>query len=296
MVFEYIEKLKRQYTDKYVIVDESRPELQRFKGLTGTVKTINMNGRALVEFVGHNNIGWYDIELDFLKVVDKPLPQPEEKPAKKAEKPAQAEAPAKAAKPAAAPAEKKPAPGGKMSVADMLAAARGTGGGASAPTKKEDKPKAAPAAAPAAKAEPAKMNVADVLAAARTKKGAAPAAPQADAGHAPAKAKPAPIAKAPAAAPAKLDPKKMSVTDMLAAARGEKLGAKPAAATAPPPAAEEEEVAEEPVSDAIAEPETAAPPKPTAAAGSGEPKKFAAGEKPTAIADIVAYCRTADTK
>ena len=108
MVFEQIEKLKRQYTDKYVIVDDSLPELRRFKGLTGTVKTVNMSGRALVEFDGLNNIGWYDIELDYLKVIDQPLPKPEEQPAKKADKPAKAEAPAKAettakAKPAAAP-------------------------------------------------------------------------------------------------------------------------------------------------------------------------------------------------
>ena len=38
MIFEHIEKLKKQYTDKYVVVDEGRPELKRFRGLTGTVK------------------------------------------------------------------------------------------------------------------------------------------------------------------------------------------------------------------------------------------------------------------
>ena len=80
MVFENIEKLKQDYTDKYVVVDASRPELRRFRHLTGVVKTVNMNGRALVEFNGNENIGWYDIELDFLKVVDKP--QVAETPAK----------------------------------------------------------------------------------------------------------------------------------------------------------------------------------------------------------------------
>src|SRR6185436_16068933 len=110
MIFDHIEKLKKQYTDKYVVVDESRPELQRFRGLTGAIKTVNMSGRALVEFDGYANIGWYDIELAFLKVVDKPPPKPEAKEAKKekAEKPAapKAEKPAvkPAAKPAAAPA------------------------------------------------------------------------------------------------------------------------------------------------------------------------------------------------
>ena len=67
MVFEHIEKLKQEYTDKYVTVDEQRPELQRFGHMTGIVKTVNMNGRALVEFDGLENIGWYDIEIDFLK-------------------------------------------------------------------------------------------------------------------------------------------------------------------------------------------------------------------------------------
>src|SRR5688500_20206883 len=76
MIFEHIETIKRQFTDKYVVVDESQPELQRFRGLTGMVKTVNMSGRALVEFDGYNNIGWYDIDPTFLKVVDAPPPKP----------------------------------------------------------------------------------------------------------------------------------------------------------------------------------------------------------------------------
>ncbi|MEX2561537.1 MAG: hypothetical protein WD403_16555, partial [Pirellulales bacterium] len=107
-MFERIEELKRSYTDKYVVVDPSRPDLARFRGQTGQVKTVNMSGRALVEFDAYNNIGWYDIELDYLKVVDRPPP----KPAEKAEKPAAKPAPAKA-KPVAetaAPAEKKLSP------------------------------------------------------------------------------------------------------------------------------------------------------------------------------------------
>ncbi|MBC8437376.1 MAG: hypothetical protein H8D86_00815, partial [Planctomycetes bacterium] len=74
MVFEHIENLKNTYTDKNVLVDADRPELGRFQGLTGTVKTVNMSGRALVEFDGHKNIGWFDIDVDFLKLVDKPTP------------------------------------------------------------------------------------------------------------------------------------------------------------------------------------------------------------------------------
>ena len=47
MVFDQIERLKHEYTDKFVVVDERRPELRRFRGLTGTVRTVNMSGRAL---------------------------------------------------------------------------------------------------------------------------------------------------------------------------------------------------------------------------------------------------------
>ena len=116
MVFEHIEKLKRAFTDKYVVVDETRPELARFKDATGLIKTVNMNGRALVEFDQFDNTGWYDIELDFLKVVPKPQPQAAEKLA--------AEKPAAAAKPAAKGVAPKPAAGAaKASTADILAAA-----------------------------------------------------------------------------------------------------------------------------------------------------------------------------
>ena len=140
MVFEHIENLKRIYTDQLVIVDDNRTELGRFQGLTGTVKTVNMSGRALVEFDGNNNIGWYDIDVDFLKLVDEPVHETETVstpvPPTEAATPA-AEAPAEATTPAAeAPAEK-PAPAkadaGNMSVADMLAAARASATGEEAP-------------------------------------------------------------------------------------------------------------------------------------------------------------------
>src|SRR5215471_16671768 len=96
MVGEQNDLLKEKYTDKYVVVDGERPELARFRDVVGQVKTVNMSGRALVEFLDYNiNIGWYDIDPSFLKVVDKPVPKPKEAPAKKA---------APAAKPAAADA------------------------------------------------------------------------------------------------------------------------------------------------------------------------------------------------
>jgi len=81
---EQVEQLRRQYTDKYVVVDATRPELARFGQSVGQIKTINMSGRALVQFEGDNNRGWHDIDLHFLKVVDKPPPKPaEKKPAPK---------------------------------------------------------------------------------------------------------------------------------------------------------------------------------------------------------------------
>lgn len=175
MVFEHIEKLKQEYTDKYVVVDGSRPELRRFNDMTGVVKTVNMNGRALVEFDGHLNIGWYDIELDFLKVVDKPIEKPVAKAApKKAAPKKAAEKPAAKAKPSG------------MSPADILAAARG---GAAPAKKAESKPAmsaadvlaaargdSAPAAKP--KVDASAMSAADILAAAR---GGAPAPAKAEA-------------------------------------------------------------------------------------------------------------------
>lgn len=91
------EKLKKDLTDKWVIVDANIPELRRFVGLSGKVKTVNMNCRALVQFDGPADIGWYDIDTSFLRVIDAPLPKAA--PAEKAEKPA-AEKPA-ATKPAA---------------------------------------------------------------------------------------------------------------------------------------------------------------------------------------------------
>ncbi|WP_146447710.1 hypothetical protein [Bythopirellula polymerisocia] len=160
-----IEKIKQEYTDKYVVVDASQPELARFADLVGQVKTVNMSGRALVEFQDyHLNIGWFDIDLDYLKVVDKPLPKEKKaEPKKPAAKPA-------ASKAAPAAGESKPA--GKPSTADILAKLKGggaakstSGEAASAPAK--PKPKAEPKPASGGKPDRSKMSVADMLAAAR---------------------------------------------------------------------------------------------------------------------------------
>ncbi|MBU6308786.1 MAG: hypothetical protein KJS77_03490 [Planctomycetes bacterium] len=150
-MFDVIERLKAEWTDRYVVIDSPAPELARFARATGQVKTVNMNGRCLVEFDQFNNIGWYDIDPSCLKVVPKPLPKPAE-PKEKSAKPAAKAAPAKeAAKPAAA---KKP------STADILAAARGK----------------AATAKPAGEAKPAaggKPSTAEILARARGAKAAA---------------------------------------------------------------------------------------------------------------------------
>jgi len=101
MLPQEVERLKRQYTDQYVVVDARRPEMARFKDVVGQVKTVNMSGRALVEFDVDNNRAWYDIEIDCLTVVDKPPP----KPAAKVEK-------RPAATAADKPAGKEPSPAG----------------------------------------------------------------------------------------------------------------------------------------------------------------------------------------
>ena len=158
MVFEHIENLKRIYTDQLVIVDDNRTELGRFQGLTGTVKTVNMSGRALVEFDGYNNIGWYDIDVDFLKLVDEPVHETETVstpvPPAEAATPAAEAAVETTTSTVETPAEK-PAPAkadaGNMSVADMLASARASAAGEEAP----------------AAVDTENMSVADMLAAAR---------------------------------------------------------------------------------------------------------------------------------
>ncbi len=176
MVFPNIEKIKQDYTDKYVVVDARQPELARFADVVGQVKTVNMSGRALVEFQDyHLNIGWFDIGLDYLKVVDKPLPKEKKEPAKKP-----------AATAASAAVKKEPAkPTGKPSTADILAKLKGGAGGAA--KKPADGATASASAKPKPQAEPAKsgkpdrakMSVADMLAAAR-----GGAAPKPDAGEA----------------------------------------------------------------------------------------------------------------
>ncbi len=225
MAYPQIEKVKQEYTDKYVVVDAGCPELARFSELVGQVKTVNMSGRALVEFGDyHKNIAWYDIDLDYLKVVDKPAPQDDKKTAAK-KKPAAKPAVKKAASgeekklsplemarmqdsggktaAKAKPAASKPATS-KPSTADILAAARGN----------------APAAASKPKVDRAKMSVADMLAAARAQTAApakeeTPAEPEPVVEEAPA----AEAAPAPVESSGPVDKSSMSIDEMVAYCR-----------------------------------------------------------------------------
>ncbi|HEV7278951.1 MAG TPA: hypothetical protein VGN57_01960 [Pirellulaceae bacterium] len=70
--FERIDRLRREWGDKYVEVDAGVPALRRFAGRIGRVMTINMNGHALVQFTGTNDIGWYDIDPASLRIVASP--------------------------------------------------------------------------------------------------------------------------------------------------------------------------------------------------------------------------------
>ena len=84
MLVERVEQLKAEYVGQYVVIDDERPELARFRDVVGQVKAINFNGQALVEFDVDNNRGRHGIGLDYLKVVDKPEPPPAKaKPAAK---------------------------------------------------------------------------------------------------------------------------------------------------------------------------------------------------------------------
>ena len=127
MSFERAEQLKDLLTDKFVVVDADVPELRRFQNWTGKVRTVNMNCRALVEFDGPVDIGWYDIDPDYLKVVDAPV--------KKTVAPA-----AKAAAPSESKPAAKPAPAAGKSPLDAIRAQQAAKSGASPAAATGSKP------------------------------------------------------------------------------------------------------------------------------------------------------------
>ena len=144
--FEQAEILKKQYTDKFVVVRSGAPELRRFQGLTGTVKTVNMSCRALVQFDGPADIGWYDIDPSFLTIVDAPEPKKAEGHGERAAK----EAPVAKVAPAAA---KPAASEKKLSPLDMIRQQGAAG----------SKPAATPAASAVTAAGGAKASPLDLI-------------------------------------------------------------------------------------------------------------------------------------
>lgn len=66
--FDEVDRLREVWTDRYVRVRAGRPEYDRFAGKVGRVVTVNLGGRALVDFADG---AWYDIPAadDYLEVV-----------------------------------------------------------------------------------------------------------------------------------------------------------------------------------------------------------------------------------
>ncbi len=272
MSIQRAEQLKRDLTDKYVVVTEGIPELRRFGGLTGRVKTVNMSCRALVQFNGPADIGWYDIDPTYLKVVDGPAMKAaaaaHEAPAtattaKAAAKPPAGKSPLEMARAqGAAKAETPPASEKKLSPLELARQQGAAKGDAPAPA-------AAPAPAPSAGGDSGKklspLELARMQGAAKSGAAATPAAPP-----------------APAASPAPADSgKKLSPLE-LARQQG---AAKPAGASPSPPAAPPEPAASEPVPPP--EPPAAQP----AASAAPAPQSQPVDTSNLSTADILALCR-----
>ena len=81
MSIQRAEQLKREWTDQFVIIRKGVPELRRFDGLVGQVKTVNMNCRLLVQFETPADISWYDIDPSFVNAVARETVVPDAAPA-----------------------------------------------------------------------------------------------------------------------------------------------------------------------------------------------------------------------
>ena len=266
-VFEHIEKLKRDYTDKFVLVDDRCVELARFKGQTGRVKTVNMNGRALVEFDHYANIGWFDIDVDYLKVIDRPPPKKEEA---KASSPAAKAAPTKTAPSVATATEDS---GKQLSPLEM-ARMQDSGGGKAAAVS--EKASSGPASAT--------RTTADILAAARGKKpAAADPLPEKEA-----KPKPAiPSSEKPAG--------EMTLAEKLAAARGD------SGSGAAPPSAEDDVAAENVAAGEkeaglanVAEAEATETPAESEEVSAASESTEAVDRSTMSVDEMIAWCRSHD--
>jgi hypothetical protein len=159
MSIDQAEQLKTELTDKWVVVDKNIPELRRFAGMTGKVKTVNMNCQALVEFHGQEDIGWYDIGTTFLTIVDGPVAKPKAAAAPKGD------------------AGKKSAGGAKKAAGGSpLDAIRKGGGGAKGPAGGGSPLDMIRKQGAGGKAEPAEKETADAPAEVPAKEKQAPAA------------------------------------------------------------------------------------------------------------------------
>jgi len=143
-LFEEVDSLQREWTDRFVQVDGSVAELRRFAGLTGQVKTVNMSGQALVEFDGSEDIGWYDIHPQFLTVVE-----------------VEVAATAPEAAPAADTSKLSPLELARMQDVGGAASASASVSVSKAPAAKKEAAEKAPAAAAPAKQKPAAPKAAD---------------------------------------------------------------------------------------------------------------------------------------
>ena len=170
-LFEEVDSLQREWTDRFVQVDGSVAELRRFAGLTGQVKTVNMSGQALVEFDGSEDIGWYDIHPQFLTVVEVEVEQEVEAETAEATPAEVADEAPTAATAATAPEAAPAADTSKLSPLE-LARMQDVGGAAAAsasvsvsvsktPAAKKEAAEKAPAAAAPAKQKPAAPKAAD---------------------------------------------------------------------------------------------------------------------------------------
>ena len=62
-----IDQLRREWTDRRVLVESSLPVHRRFLGKTAVVKTVNHNGQALIQLEDSVDITWYDINPAYLR-------------------------------------------------------------------------------------------------------------------------------------------------------------------------------------------------------------------------------------
>ena len=97
------EELKARWTGRVVAVRDPSGVRARFAGRVGRVRTVNMNGRCLVQFAGDDKT-WYDLDPRDLVETEEPADDAVPEPVR----PAVGEEPAKSADaPRSAPAGKK---------------------------------------------------------------------------------------------------------------------------------------------------------------------------------------------